>query len=125
MRLLLNVLWIVFGGGFVIWIEYLLVGLVLCLTLIGIPFGVQCFKIAGLGLMPFGKEIRPGRNVGLASGLGNLLWLIFAGFWIALSHAVLGIGAALTIIGIPFAIQHLKLAQLALWPFGREFYERP
>ena len=93
--------------------------------MIGIPFGIQCFKIAGLGLMPFGKEIRPGQSGRVLSGLGNILWFIFAGLWIGLSHLVLGVATALTIIGIPFALQHLKLAQLALWPFGRDFYERP
>lgn len=126
MRLLLNVLWIVLGGGFVIWLEYLVAGLLLCLTLIGIPFGVQCFKIAGLGLFPFGKEIGPSRpnSGGLLLGLVNILWFLLAGLWIGLSHIVLGVGAAITIIGIPFALQHLKLAQLALWPFGRTFYER-
>jgi uncharacterized membrane protein YccF (DUF307 family) len=126
MRLLLNVLWIVLGGGFVIWLEYVVAGLLLCLTLIGIPFGVQCFKIAGLGLFPFGKEIGPARpnSGGLLLGLMNIFWFLLAGLWIGLSHLVLGVGAALTIIGIPFALQHLKLAQLALWPFGRTFYER-
>lgn len=126
MRLLLNVLWIVLGGGFVIWLEYLLAGLLLCLTVIGIPFGVQCFKIAGLGLFPFGKEIGPSRpnSGGLLLGLVNIFWFLLAGLWIGLSHLVLGVGAAITIIGIPFALQHLKLAQLALWPFGRTFYER-
>lgn len=126
MRLLLNVLWIVLGGGFVIWLEYLVAGLLLCLTVIGIPFGVQCFKIAGLGLFPFGKEIGPSRpnSGGLLLGLVNIFWFLLAGLWIGLSHIVLGVGAAITIIGIPFALQHLKLAQLALWPFGRTFYER-
>jgi uncharacterized membrane protein YccF (DUF307 family) len=118
MRLLLNLLWIVFGGGFLIALEYLIGGLLLCLTVIGIPFGVQCFKIAGLGLMPFGKDISdaPGGLVSLAF---NILWLIVAGIWIFLTHLGLALALAVTIIGIPFAIQHVKLALLALAPFGK------
>jgi uncharacterized membrane protein YccF (DUF307 family) len=121
MRLLLNLLWIVFGGGLVLWLEYLLGGLILCLTIIGIPFGVQCFKIAGLALLPFGKDIevaRPSDGSALAT-LFNVLWFIVAGVWIFLTHVALAVGLAVTIIGIPFAIQHVKLAVLALWPFGR------
>jgi uncharacterized membrane protein YccF (DUF307 family) len=119
-RLLLNLLWIVFGGGFVIWLEYVLVGLVLCLTIVGIPFGMQCFKIAGLGLFPFGKDIQPDRGVSIFGTLGNIVWFLCAGLWICLSHLALAISLAVTIIGIPFAIQHLKLALLALWPFGHQ-----
>jgi uncharacterized membrane protein YccF (DUF307 family) len=118
-KLLLNLLWIVFGGGFVIWLEYVLVGLLLCLTVVGIPFGMQCFKIAGLGLFPFGKEIRPEAGAPVLGTLGNILWFVFAGVWIFLSHVGLAIGLAVSIIGIPFAIQHIKLALLALWPFGQ------
>jgi uncharacterized membrane protein YccF (DUF307 family) len=122
MRLLLNLLWIVLGGGFVLWLEYLLGGLILCLTIIGIPFGIQCFKIAGLALLPFGKDIdvRQTGGGGVLSTVFNVLWFLVAGLWIFLTHIGLGIGLAVTIIGIPFAVQHFKLALLALWPFGRE-----
>lgn len=121
MRLLLNILWIVLGGGFVLWLEYVLVGLVLCLTIIGIPFGVQCFKIAGLALLPFGKDIsvRPAGD-GAVRVILNVLWFLLAGLWIFLTHLTLAVALAVTIIGIPFAVQHFKLAILALWPFGRE-----
>ncbi len=118
MRLLLNLLWIVFGGGFIIWLEYVFVGILLCITVVGIPFGVQCFKIAGLGLFPFGKDIEYQRGVAVFGTLGNILWFVLAGIWICISHLTLALGLAVTIIGIPFAIQHLKLALLALWPFG-------
>ena len=119
MRPLLNLLWIILGGGFVIWLEYMLGGLLLCLTVVGIPFGVQCFKMAGLGLLPFGKDIRdlPG-----ASPIGcilNVFWLLVAGVWIFLSHLALAVPLAVSIIGLPFALQHLKLALLALAPFGK------
>jgi uncharacterized membrane protein YccF (DUF307 family) len=118
LRFLLNVLWVFFGGGLVIWLEYVLVGILLCLTIVGIPFGAQCFKIAGLGLLPFGKDIQLPPRPKLFGTIGNILWLLVAGFWIFLSHLGLALSLAVTIIGIPFALQHVKLALLALWPFG-------
>jgi uncharacterized membrane protein YccF (DUF307 family) len=127
MRPLLNLLWIVLGGGFVIWLEYLLGGLLLCLTIVGIPFGVQCFKMAGMGLLPFGKEIQVDPSSAGGGCLGmlmNVVWFVVAGLWIALSHVVLAVACAVTIIGIPFAVQHLKLAVLAVAPFGKRVYVR-
>lgn len=122
MRLVLNVLWVVFGGGFIIWLEYLVGGFLLCLTIVGIPFGVQCFKIADIGLLPFGKEIDedPASDGGGLLGLAmNVVWFLVAGVWICLSHLGLALTCALSIIGLPFALQHLKLAVLALAPFGK------
>lgn len=122
MRLLLNLLWVIFGGGFLIWLEYLIGGLLLCLTIVGIPFGVQCFKIAGMGLLPFGKVIQEDRASAGSGFLGlvmNVLWFLVAGLWIFLSHVTLAIACAVTIIGIPFAVQHVKLALLSLAPFGK------
>jgi uncharacterized membrane protein YccF (DUF307 family) len=121
-RLLLNILWIVLGGGLVLCLEYLLVGLLLCLTIVGIPFGLQCFKIAGLALLPFGKDVDPGSNAAAMGPLrvvGNIIWLLVAGIWIFITHVGFAIALAVTIIGIPFAVQHFKLAVFALWPFGR------
>jgi len=123
MRLLLNVLWIFFGGGLLIWLEYLIGGLLLCLTVVGIPFGVQCFKIAGLALMPFGKDLVEQKGSGGIGFVLNVFWILIAGIWIFLSHLALGLGLAVTIIGIPFALQHLKLAFLALAPFGQRVKE--
>lgn len=123
MRTILNLLWMIFGGGLVIFLEYALGGLILCLTIVGIPFGLQCFKIAGLGLWPFGRDISSARSgvIGGAFGLVfNVIWIIVAGLWICLTHLALAVGLAVTLIGIPFAIQHLKLAFLALAPFGQE-----
>jgi uncharacterized membrane protein YccF (DUF307 family) len=125
MRPLLNLLWIVLGGGFLIWIEYLVGGLLLCLTVVGIPFGVQCFKIAGLGLLPFGKDIHEDPAAAGSGCLGfamNILWFLVAGLWICLTHLSLALGCAVTIIGLPFALQHLKLAVLALAPFGKRVH---
>jgi uncharacterized membrane protein YccF (DUF307 family) len=123
MRLLLNLLWAILGGGIVICLEYLVGGLLLCLTVVGIPFGVQCFKLAGLALLPFGKEIvdAPGSNpIGCVL---NVFWLVVAGVWIFLSHLALALPLAVSIIGIPFAIQHVKLAMMALTPFGKRTRE--
>lgn len=125
MRTVLNVLWFIFGGGFLIALEYFIGAVLLCLTIVGIPFGMQCFKLAGLALWPFGKEVdrAPHASTGcLGVGL-NLFWLVVAGVWIFLSHVALGIGLALTLIGIPFALQHLKLAVLSLVPFGAQIRE--
>lgn len=128
MILLLNVLWVLLGG-FVIALEYLIAGVVLCLTLIGIPFGIQCFKLAGLALWPFGRESRVSPRRGAAGAvfgsIFNVLWFVLAGVWIFLSHLVIAVGLMITIIGIPFALQHLKLAGLALLPFGREIRDIP
>jgi uncharacterized membrane protein YccF (DUF307 family) len=93
--------------------------LLLCLTIIGIPFGVQCFKIAGLVLAPFGRVVNNGR-MGAMGLLGNIIWIVLLGWELALLHLSLAVACGLTIIGIPFAIQHVKLAQLALVPFGAE-----
>jgi uncharacterized membrane protein YccF (DUF307 family) len=123
MRGLLNILWVVFGGGFIIWLEYVAGGLLLCLTVVGIPFGVQCFKIAGMGLFPFGKDIevdpRAATEGGALALAMNVLWFLVAGVWIFLSHLSIALACAATIIGLPFALQHLKLAVLALAPFGK------
>ncbi|OJT22723.1 hypothetical protein BO221_23530 [Archangium sp. Cb G35] len=118
MRLLLNVLWIVLGG-WVIWLEYMIGGLLLCLTIVGIPFGVQCFKMAGLGLLPFGKDIVDAPGTSAIGCILNVFWIVVAGIWIFVTHIGLALGLAVTIIGIPFAIQHVKLAMLALAPFGK------
>jgi uncharacterized membrane protein YccF (DUF307 family) len=117
MRLLLNILWAIIGGGLITALEYLLAGLLLCVTIIGIPFGLQCFKVAALALFPFGKEFSTAGR-GAVSFLFNVLWFLFAGLWIFLSHLALAIPLAISIIGIPFAYQHVKLAMLALAPFG-------
>jgi uncharacterized membrane protein YccF (DUF307 family) len=114
-----NIIWVVFGGFF-IFLEYLVAGLLLCLTIIGIPFGLQAIKLAQLALWPFGKHIEyMDYAPGCLSTMMNILWLLIGGIWIALSHLILGIIFAITIIGIPFASQHFKLVGLALTPFGR------
>jgi uncharacterized membrane protein YccF (DUF307 family) len=99
---------------------YIFGGFVLCLTIVGIPFGLQCFKLAGLMLWPFGKRIVPGSSsMGCITLFCNIIWLICGGFYTAVVHLVFAALLCLTIIGIPFARQHLKLMGLSLMPFGR------
>jgi uncharacterized membrane protein YccF (DUF307 family) len=117
MKSILNLLWAIFGGGFILALEYVVAGIVCCVTIIGIPFGLQCFKVAGLALFPFGKDFTVDK-AGAGSFLLNLIWVIFAGFWIFLTQVGIAIALAVSIIGIPFAFQHLKLAMLAFAPFG-------
>jgi uncharacterized membrane protein YccF (DUF307 family) len=117
-----NILWVVLGGGFFLFFEYLLGGLILCLTIIGIPFGVQCIKLSLLALLPFGKEITHTKSgAGCLSIIMNIIWIPIGGIPLALTHLLFGILCAITIIGIPFAKQHLKLAALSLTPFGHTF----
>ena len=114
-----NILWVVFGG-FLISMYYAVMGLVFCLTIIGIPFGVQLFKMAGLALWPFGHDVTPGpSDTGCLNILMNVIWIVFGGIEIALAHVTLGIAFCITIIGIPFGLQHFKMALLALVPFGK------
>jgi uncharacterized membrane protein YccF (DUF307 family) len=124
LNILLNIIWLVFGG-FIIVLGYLLGAILLCLTIIGIPFGVQCFKLAGLALAPFGREIREKEPPGGAIAvLMNILWIILPGLELAVMHLFLALAFAITIIGLPIAAQHLKMTRLALLPFGFEVRER-
>ncbi len=116
MSLLGNIIWIIFGG-LLSAIGWLIAGFLCCITIIGIPFGLQCFKIAALVLAPFGKEIELG-EFGFGGAIGNIIWIIFLGWELAVSHAIAGLIFSITIIGIPFGKQHFKLAGLALLPFG-------
>jgi uncharacterized membrane protein YccF (DUF307 family) len=120
MSLLGNLLWILLGGGLFLFLEYLIGGALLCVTIVGIPFGVQCIKLALLALLPFGKEVVAERShEGCLSVVMNVLWILLGGIWIALTHLLFGLLCAVTIIGIPFARQHVKLAALSLAPFGK------
>ncbi len=119
MSLLGNFFWIVLGG-WILALEYIAAGLILCITIIGIPFGIQCFKMSLLALFPFGKQIK-NNNENTVSLIFNVLWVLFFGVWIALSHLLLAILQAITIIGIPFALQNLKLSQVSIFPFGKSW----
>ncbi len=120
MNTLGNILWVILGG-FITFLMYLFGSLVLMVTIVGIPFGIQTLKMAGLALLPFGKEAVPGqRSSGCLFILMNVLWILFAGIELAITHLVLAFLLAITIIGIPFAQQHLKLAFVAFMPFGMD-----
>lgn len=122
MNLFGNIIWLIFGGIFIA-IEYFVASIVLFISIIGIPFGIQTLKMAGLALFPFGRDTRVRESSsGCLYTLFNILWLLTGGLVICLSHIFWGILLALTIIGIPFARQHFKLASLALTPFGRDIY---
>ena len=120
MKVLGNIIWFIFGG-IEIAIEYFLAGTVLLITIIGIPFGLQCFKLGVLALWPFGSEVKKqsGKTGCLSTGM-NILWFFLGGILICLTHVAFGVLFYLTIIGIPFGNQHFKLAHIALTPFGRE-----
>ena len=134
MSLILNILWLVLGG---IWMAagWLLAAVVFALSIVGLPWARSALTIAGLSLLPFGQgslsrmEVTGRRDLGTGPlGLiGNLIWLVLAGWWLALGHLIAAVVNAVAIIGIPFAWAHLKLARLALWPVGRtlQSYDRP
>jgi uncharacterized membrane protein YccF (DUF307 family) len=123
MNLLLNIIWLILGG-FIVVIAYLLGGILLCVTIIGIPFGIQCFKLAGLALMPFGREIREKEPPsGALAVIMNVIWIILPGLELAVFHLIMALLFALTIIGLPLAAQHLKMTRLAILPFGFEVKE--
>ncbi|PLS30453.1 hypothetical protein Uis1B_1598 [Bifidobacterium margollesii] len=122
MRLLGNILWLILGG-LAIALGWAIVGLVLCLTIIGIPLGVQSFKMAALTLTPFGRTVV--YDGGIGSTLINVIWVVLVGWWMALGYVAAGLANCITIIGIPFGIQSFKMAKLALWPFGAQIRELP
>lgn len=122
MNLLGNIIWLIFGGFFT-FIGYMVGGFLLCLTVIGIPFGLQLFKIGVFTLWPFGTQVREVQGgTGCLSTVMNILWILLGGIWVALGHLLFGLLLAITIIGIPFARQHFKLLSLTFTPFGKELY---
>ncbi|MDE6578470.1 MAG: YccF domain-containing protein [Muribaculaceae bacterium] len=118
MNILLNIIWIVFGG-FMIAIEYAVSSLLMMITIVGIPFGLQTLKLAVVALWPFGTKIVDGNwPSGCLAGVMNLIWWFIGGIPIALTHLLWGIIFSITIVGLPFGMQHFKLMRLALFPFG-------
>ncbi len=110
-----NLIWLLFGG-LISGLSWVVVGCLWCITIVGIPIGKQCFKFASLAFAPFGKEVHYGGGFG--SLLLNILWIVLSGIPLAIESAVIGIFLCITIIGIPFGLQHFKMAKLALMPFG-------
>ncbi len=119
MNFLGNLIWLIFGGLFSA-LGYFFGGIVLCITILGIPWGVQCFKLAGLVLWPFGKKVvSDSSQSGCLSVLANIIWIIFGGIAVTLNHLIMGIILYITIIGIPWGRQHFKLLEISLLPFGK------
>lgn len=117
LRVIGNILWFLLGG-ITQFIGWALAGILWCVTIIGIPIGLQCFKLAGLAVFPFGKSVQYGG--GAPSFIANVFWLILSGLWLALGSLAVGLVYCVTIVGIPFGRQCFKLAKLALMPFGAQ-----
>jgi uncharacterized membrane protein YccF (DUF307 family) len=120
LRLILNLLWLIFGSGIVLAIAYGLAALICFALIVTIPFGVASLRLAYYSLWPFGRTLVTKPTAGLASGIANVLWVIVAGWWLALMHIAAGIAQCVTLIGIPFGIANFKLVPAAFWPLGRE-----
>lgn len=119
MNILLNIIWFVFGG-LMIAIEYAISSILMMITIMGIPFGVQTMKLAAVSIWPFGTDITSdGWPSGCLAGIMNVIWWFLGGFGIALTHLAWGLLFCITIIGVPFGLQHFKLMKLALFPFGK------
>lgn len=120
MKILGNIFWLILGG-FAISVYYAIIGLLFCCTIVGIPFGLQLIKMAGFAFWPFGRQVVSGENDnGCLSIFMNILWIFLGGIEIALLHFGFGLVCCLTIIGIPFGLQHFKMGILAVIPFGKE-----
>ncbi|HEY2550070.1 MAG TPA: YccF domain-containing protein [Streptosporangiaceae bacterium] len=117
MKLILNVIWLVLCG-IEMAIAYFLVGIVCFILIITIPFGIAAFRIAGYVLWPFGRQIIPRRDAGVMSLIGNIIWIVIAGWWLAIGHLVTGILLCLTIIGIPLGLANFKIIPISLMPLG-------
>jgi len=117
-RTLLNIIWLLLCG---IWLAlgYALAGIICCILIVTIPFGLASFRIADFSLWPFGRQLVKRSDAGVASIIGNIIWIIFAGWWLALAHIVTAVALAVTIIGIPLAVANLKLIPVSLVPLGR------
>lgn len=118
-----NLLWFVFGGGFLSWLLWVLAGLLLALTVVGLPFAKAAFRISVFAAFPFGHQLIDGRLLGYeriaGTGFVNVLWCVLAGVWLSVSHVLEGLACCTTLVGIPFGLAHFKLAQVAFAPLGK------
>jgi uncharacterized membrane protein YccF (DUF307 family) len=119
MRFILNVIWLVFGGLFLA-LGYALAGVICVVLVVTIPFGVAAFRMANYALWPFGRELVPKPGAGAPSAVGNVIWFVVAGWWLALGHLATAVAQFITIIGIPLGIANLKLVPVSLFPLGHE-----
>ncbi len=122
MRLLLNVVWLVLSG-FWMAVGYVFAGLLLCITVIGIPFGIASFRMANFALWPFGRRLVEEDGAGAFSAIGNVLWVVLAGWWLALGHIFTGVAMCITVIGIPLGIASFKLVPVSLFPLGKRIVD--
>ncbi|KAB2583676.1 hypothetical protein BS297_19360, partial [Rhodococcus erythropolis] len=122
MRILLNVIWLVFGG-FWLALGYFAAGIICCILIITIPFGIAAFRIGIYALWPFGKTVVDKPTAGVGSMIGNVIWVIIAGIWLAIGHIVTAVAMAITIIGIPLAVANLKMIPISLMPLGKEIVD--
>lgn len=119
MRTLLNLIWLVLAG-FWLAIGYAVAGIICCVLIVTIPFGIAAFRIAGFTLWPFGRTVVDKPSAGAGAVLGNIIWVIFAGWWLALGHLATGIALCVTIIGIPLGLANFKLIPISLLPLGKD-----
>ena len=122
MRFLLNVCWLVFGGFFLA-LGYVVAGALLAITVVGIPFAIASFRMANFALWPFGRQLVDDPRAGVGAGIGNVLWVVLAGWWIALGHIITGIAQCATLIGIPLGLANFKLVPVSLLPMGTKIVE--
>jgi uncharacterized membrane protein YccF (DUF307 family) len=123
MRTILNAIWFVFSGLW-LWLAYTLAGVICCLLIVTIPWGIASFRMANYAAWPFGREVVERPSSGLGALLGNIVWLLVAGWWLALAHVVTALSLCLTIIGIPMAVANLKLIPVSLMPLGKQIVTR-
>jgi uncharacterized membrane protein YccF (DUF307 family) len=124
MRFILNVFWLVFGG-LLLALGYAIAGLICFLLIVTIPFGIASFRMANYALWPFGRDVVRRPDAGIASTIGNVLWVILFGWWLALGHITAAIAQFVSIIGIPLGLANLKLVPISLFPLGAEIRDRP
>jgi uncharacterized membrane protein YccF (DUF307 family) len=122
-RLILNIFWLIFGSGVLLAIGYGAAALICFALIVTIPFGVAALRLAGYALWPFGRTVVSRPDAGVASGIANILWVLLAGWWLALAHITAGVALCLTIIGIPCGIANFKLVPVAFWPLGRQIVD--
>jgi len=124
MRILLNIIWLIFGG---LWLAlgYFVAGILCCSLIITIPFGIASFRVGVYALWPFGKTVVDKPTAGVASLIGNVIWFVIAGLWLAIGHVVTAIAMAITIIGIPLAVANLKMIPISLTPLGKDIVDAP
>ncbi len=122
MRTLLNLIWLILGG-FWLAVGYFVAGVIACILIITIPFGIASFRMAGYALWPFGRAVIAKPSAGVGSALGNALWFVIAGVWLAIGHVTTAAAQAVTIVGIPLAIANLKMIPVTCFPFGKEIVD--